>query len=343
MFTGMLFASRNRAALIGLINPYLRLRCTGFKVARHVIFFLLLSGFLFGCKHESKPLAEGDTPTSGTLLMSADPSFEPLVNDEINAFQALYKKASIKTEFNSESDAITDLLNNRVNEIVISRKLRPDELSFFEADKTPSQIQLGFDAVVFLVNRQNADSDFTYSQMISLLKGNISDWKELNGSSSLGKPSLIFDNNRSGIFRFVKEEILKNRGITPNAFAVMSNDSVFRYVQNDPAAIGVVGVSWISALGDSAAYHLLSKISIAGITNPDSSGDVFYRPYKASLMRREYPFIRPIYLINREQYAGLGTGFATYATSDEGQTIVERSGLIPVTQPQRVIMLRNEF
>jgi phosphate transport system substrate-binding protein len=60
-------------------------------------------------------------------------------------------------------------------------------------------------------------------------------------------------------------------------------------------------------------------------------------------MQRKYPFLRDLYIVSREARAGLGTGFATYVASDDGQRIILRSGLMPATQPVRVIEVKDEF
>ncbi|MEO5673803.1 MAG: substrate-binding domain-containing protein, partial [Chitinophagales bacterium] len=300
---------------------------------------------VISCNSRQQNVAkEIDTPTSGSIRISADESFAPLVNDEVSSFHALYPKANIQVSYKSESDAVTDLLSNKVQEIIISRKLQPAELTYFPTDIPPSQVKLGYDAVLFMINRHNPDSNFHYEQVLDLLSGKYSDWKDINPNSPLGKISIIFDNSRSGIFRYLKEEILNGGKISSAIFAVNSNVAVFSYVENDPASIGVAGAGWISAVGDTTAQALMSKIKLAGITRPGTEAPViFYRPYRSELMRRQYPFLRELYIINRQDHAGLGTGFATYVVSDEGQTVVQRSGLIPAIQPERLILLRNEF
>lgn len=310
-----------------------------------VFYFLISLFFLFSssCK-SSKPPVETDTPTTGQITISADESFAPVVNDEANNFMAIYHEAKIDVNFKSEPDAVSDLIKNKVRLIIISRTLNKNELSYLRQDYPPRQIKIGMDAVAFMVNQQNPDTNLRYSQIVDILRGKISEWKEINSKSSIEKISLIFDNRRSGIFRYLKDDILKGDTISSQSFAVDSNAAVISYVENNQAAIGVMGVSWISARGDTMAKNFLSRVKVASISNPDSFGEeIFYRPFHVELMRLQYPFLRSLYIISREEYTGLGTGFATYVASDEGQTIMERSGLIPARQPLRIIELKNEF
>jgi phosphate transport system substrate-binding protein len=62
----------------------------------------------------------------------------------------------------------------------------------------------------------------------------------------------------------------------------------------------------------------------------------YYHPYQASIYNKSYPFTREVYLISRETFAGLGSGFIAWMTNEKGQKIVLRSGLVPATMPIRI-------
>ncbi len=312
---------------------------------RYLLFTILI--LISSCKNKpAKQLTETDTVTSGELILSADESFAPLVKDEVSIFQAIYPKTKIQVQFKSEGEAVDDLLKKRVHEIIIPRQLSHDELSYFTEDYPPRQIRIGADAVVFIVNKQNPDSNLRYDEVLNILRGKIADWNEVRDLSSRGKISIIFDNTRSSVFNYLEHDVLKGDSISSQAFAVDSNAAVISYVEKNSSAIGVIGASWISALGDTVAKNFLSRISLVGISGSDSlsiTREIFYRPTHAALLQRQYPFLRDLYIISTEEYMGLGTGFATYVASDEGQTVVKRSGLIPAKEPQRVIQITNQF
>src|SRR6187431_2952972 len=112
---------------------------------------ILWLAILFACKNKtSKPPVETDTPTTGQITISADESFAPVVNDEVNNFMAIYRQAKIDVNFKSEPDAVSDLINNKVRLIIISRSLNKDELSYLRQDYPPRQIKIGMDAVAFM-------------------------------------------------------------------------------------------------------------------------------------------------------------------------------------------------
>jgi phosphate transport system substrate-binding protein len=56
-----------------------------------------------------------------------------------------------------------------------------------------------------------------------------------------------------------------------------------------------------------------------------------------------YPLTREIYVINTEPRVGLATGFAAFLASERGQRIILKSGILPNTQPYRIIEVKDHF
>jgi phosphate transport system substrate-binding protein len=48
-------------------------------------------------------------------------------------------------------------------------------------------------------------------------------------------------------------------------------------------------------------------------------------------------------VLNYQGYAGLGTGFASFVVGDTGQRIVLKSDLLPITIPDRNIIIRKDI
>ena len=67
----------------------------------------------------------------------------------------------------------------------------------------------------------------------------------------------------------------------------------------------------------------------------------YYRPYQGSIYDKSYPFVREIYFISRETFAGLGSGFINWACAEQGQRIVLKSGLVPATMPIRLVQIKH--
>ncbi|KAA6310247.1 Phosphate-binding protein PstS, partial [termite gut metagenome] len=66
-----------------------------------------------------------------------------------------------------------------------------------------------------------------------------------------------------------------------------------------------------------------------------------YKPYQAYLYYGDYPLTRNIYVLLNDPRNGLPWGFASFLTSDRGQRIILKSGLVPATQPVRIVKIKE--
>ena len=68
-----------------------------------------------------------------------------------------------------------------------------------------------------------------------------------------------------------------------------------------------------------------------------------FKPYQAYIALKNYPMTRPVVLILSEPRMGLASGFTTFISSDRGQRIILKSGIIPATQPVRLVNVRDQL
>lgn len=312
-----------------------------------MIFIVAIAAFVFpemACKSK-KPLPPEmtDTPISGKIAIVADESFAPLIKTEINTFSDIYSMAQIDASFLPEKEVVNSFFSSdKYRLMVLPRRLHDDEKDYFTRLGLPArEIKIAIDAIAFIVNLQNPDSNLTYKQAVAILNGNISSWYQVNEGSSLGKLTLVFDNPHSATVRFIMENVLQGTSLSSNAFAADSNMAVVNYVEKNPSALGIVGVSWIMS-HDTSVTSFSNKIKVLAISRSDSAME-YYLPSKHNIYSLKYPFLRELFIVSQEKNDGLGTGFATYVASDEGQRIVQRFGLMPVDNAVRIIELRNQF
>jgi len=310
------------------------------KIPGIVIMALVASGaaaLILSCtgRSNSAPL---DTPTSGKIKIVADESFEPIIDSQVHVFTGLYNQAFITPTYKSESDVMKDFMNDSVNVIVTSLKLSDEQTTILKAKLLePRTVAVAWDALALIVNKQNYDSLLTYDKVESIFKGNITDWKDIDPKSKLGKINIIFDNDKSGNIRYFKEKF----GLTalgPNFYAVKSNSDVVDYVSKSPNSIGIVSVNWISDRDDPQCLTFIRKIRVVGVS-PQYITSEFSYPLQAYIYDKSYPFIRQINMITRETYYGLGSGFIAFVASEQGQRVILKSGLLPSTMPIRTIQV----
>ncbi|MEP7128128.1 MAG: substrate-binding domain-containing protein [Chitinophagales bacterium] len=297
------------------------------------------------CKNKNeKASAQSDHPSSGHIEIVADESFAPLVQDEITNFSHIYKDTKIDARFLAELKMTSEFFGHEnVRLMIIARRLYEDEKLYFEKmGLLPRETKIAIDAVAFIINPSNADTQLTYEQIQGIMSGKINSWQQINAKSPLSKISLVFDNQQSSTVRFLSDKLMEGQSVTKQAFAVESNPEVIAYVENNPSSIGVVGVGWLSEKEDPTIGKFPEGISVVAISAKEKP-DTYYLPEKRFLYSLQYPFLRELFIISQEKYSGLGTGFATYVASDEGQRIVQRSGLLPIDKAVRIIELKDKF
>lgn len=304
---------------------------------------LLMLTLLSACQGKPKD-SRTDTYTSGVIAIAADESFRPIVQEEIDVFEGLTPLAGIVPRYVTEVEAVNLLLKDSLRLAITSRRLTPEEMNSFNSRKFfPQEIKIATDGLALITNPNNPDSLITVNELRSILTGETKQWKELYPSSRLGDIRLVFDNKNSSTVRFAADSICKGAQLSSDLKALKTNREVIDYVARTPKAIGIIGVNWLSDRNDSTGLSFshevrLMSVSVAAKATPQNS----FKPYQAYLYYGDYPLTRSIYALLNDPRSALPWGFASFLASDRGQRIILKSGLVPATQPVRVVNVKDE-
>jgi phosphate transport system substrate-binding protein len=285
-----------------------------------------------------------ETPTRGNIKISVDESFKLFIDSEIFMFTASYKYANIKAQYKPEYDVINDFMNDSVKVIVTAKKLTNEQTEYLKSlTLNPKTYAVAIDAVALIVNVKNPDTLIPVNKFKQILAGNMNKWEQVNPRNKTGKIEVVFDNSKSANARYFKEK-LNLQNFPDYCYTANTNDSVISYVEKHKNAIGIISVNWISDNNDSVSNNFLKRIKVVGLTSEfDPEGTDYYRPYPAYIKDESYPFRREVYMITRETFTGLGSGFIWYVSGEKGQRIVLKSGLVPSTMPSRVVKMKSKF
>lgn len=307
--------------------------------------FFLASVILLSVSCQNRSQKHRDTPTSGLITIAVDETFGPLVQNEIDVFENIYQAATIIGIPCPEVSAFNWLLKDSVRMIIAARHLKKEEADYFKSINIfPKEVRIATDAIAFIVNPQNPDTLMTTQMIQAILTGEVKNWMELNPASPLGPIKVIFDNPQSSTAQYAVNVICGNKQLSPDLAAVNNNPAVIDYVSQTPNALGIIGVSWISNRKDSLAVGFLNKIKVVAVSREEIATEAnSYQPYQAYLATGQYPYTRHIYAILSDPRVGLTTGFTSFITSDRGQRIILKSGILPATQPLRLIHVNNSF
>lgn len=312
---------------------------SGIKLLSLMLFLTVISA---GCRSGGqKPLDE--TPTRGNIKITVDESFQPLIDTEVYTFTSLYLNATIRPEYKPEVDVINDFMRDSVKVIVTSRKLSEDQIAYLKEQLIiVRSVTFAYDALALITHKDNPDTLLTYNNVRDIIQGKVRTWKELDPLSKFGSISVIFDNTKSGNIRYFKERFEISDTLGANFFAVNSNAEVIEFVSRNPDAIGIISVNWVSDKDDPQSNLFLSRVNVLAIAQEFANDGSYYRPHQGFIADKSYPFIREVYMTSRETFTGLGSGFIQWATGEQGQRIVLKSGLVPATMPIRLVQVRTE-
>jgi len=306
--------------------------------------FFIICGILLlaGCGGGIKS-TDTDTPTTGKFKIGIDDSYSLLIDAELYTFQSLYPYSRIDTLCRTEADIFNAFMKDSVSLMVVNRKLTKDEETRLNAQQIyPKTTKVAYDAVAFIINRENPDTTLFFDQVKNIFEGKIKSWKEINPKSKLNDVKIVFDNYKSCNTRYFREKF--NLSKLPDVcFAESNNKEVINFVEKNKGAIGVVSVNWVSDKNDTVSHSFLNRVKVVAISPPGSTDlhGEFYTPHPAYIAEGTYPFTREVYCINRQAYVGLAYGISAFIAGEKGQLIVLHSGMVPASMPVRLIEVKH--
>ena len=290
---------------------------------------LAYSGLLMavGCSNANK--REMETTSSGSINISVDESFKPIIDSQISVFVSGHPKANIVPHYKPEADCLRDLFKDSATRlIIVTRGLTSAEEQFFKDSLkyVPRQGLLAYDAVAVIVNNQAKDSVFT-----------MNDIRQILGGTSKFKLRPVMDGtSATSTVRFAMDSILKGQPLGKNVTAAQSSEGVIDYVAKNADAIGFIGVSWIGNREDEKQISFLEKVRIASVQCISCMDETYVKPYQANIAERRYPMVRSLYYVLKENFPGLGSGFVNFLQYERGQLIFRRAYLWPARMPFEV-------
>ncbi len=276
---------------------------------------------LAGCKSFKEKEDElPDNSNKGTINVSADESFKPVIDEMVQVYESNHPGAKIIVHYKPEAECLRDMLTDSIRLIIATRHFNEDEKSLMvdSMKVSPRSMTIARDGIAIIVNPTAPDSLFRMTDISQILTGRF-------------KKKLIpvFDGLKAtSTVRFIIDSVLRGDSLTSKAMAARSSEAVLEYVSKNPDAIGFIGVSWIGNPEDTSQLSFLKKIRVAAVECTDIP-DAYVKAFQANIYIKRYPMVRDLVYILKENYKGLGTGFANFMSGEIGQLIFKRAYLAP--------------
>ena len=238
-----------------------------------------------------------------------------------------YDKANVTIVPKTENEIVNYILQDSVKIAVLPRMLNDRELKPFEGKKVISQTAFAKDAIIFVNSKNSQDSIINLTEIIELIKN-----PDLKSDHVF-----VFDNINSSLTQYFKNKA----GVTEfgdNVYFAKDTKEVVSYTSKNPKAIGIVGINWLLQ-PDEEIQNVKKDLKSMSVFNEIDKK--YYLPTQSTIADGSYPLIRELFIIEAQGFSGLGKGISSFAASDRGQRIVLKSGLFPIKQPTREIIIKT--
>ena len=281
------------------------------------------------CNSQTEQFGDEETLEKGTIHISADESFKPVIDSQIQVFESSYPDAKIIAHYKPEAECLKDFGVDSIRMVIATRGYTESEERFMSDSMriNPSKLVVAYDAIAVIVNPGSADTLFTMTEI-----------KDLLLDRSAKKMAPVFDGvSATSTVRFVIDSVLKGQSLGANVTAAKSSEEVIDYVSKTSNAVGFIGVSWVGNKEDSTQLSYLKKVKVAQIESTNEPG-VYVSPAQYNIYYRRYPMVRDLVYVLKEKNTGVGHGFAYFLSGQRGQLIFKRSYLTPA---QMQLNVRN--
>lgn len=299
-------------------------------ISKGIRWWYILVALAIGCNEAPpKPGAEQTSFDKGTIHISCDETFKPVIDAQVQVYEALYPNTKIIVHYKPEAECFKDFLVDSIKMVIATRGI-----SEAEEDRMVDSLKVGAeqlvvarDLIAVIVHPSSKDTFFSMQEIKDLLTGK-------------SKENLIpvFDGTReTSTVRFMIDSVLKGQPLGKNVVAAESSVGVVDYVSRTPNAVGFVGYSWVGNQDDTSQQAYMKKVKTAYIESTDST-DGYVKPSQFFIYTKSYPMVRDlVYVVKEKGDYGLAHGFAHFLTlGDKGQLIFRRAYLMPVNRPSYI-------
>ena len=297
----------------------------------------LILGLFLACGNKPNPALE-EAYQKAAAVFAADESFYPILDEELYYFTT-QTLDSITPLYINEQDAVKMLMKLETWLAFTTRDFTEKERqNLIDRKYLPRAIPIAYDGLAIIVNNANPDSCITINDFARILKGEVTNWKEIYPQSKLGEIDVVFDNPLSSTIRWCVDSILRGQQFSAkNIGAVKTSAAVIDYVENHENSLGIIGSNWLNDKRDTTNVTFKKNISVMGVSKMKTAEKYnSWKPYQYYLYNGNYPLRRTIYALLNDTRNGVPSSFTHFIQLPKGQKIILRSGLLPQTANMNV-------
>jgi len=285
------------------------------KILSITLVIILALGGLAGCgAQESEPeTGEEAVEVSGTVVTAGSTSVQPLSEELAAAFMDANTGITVEVQGGGSGQGIKAIVEKIADIGALSREVKDEEKA-----SVTDIIVIAKDGVAVVVNPASTVENLTIEQIKQIYTGEITNWKEVGGEDA---PIVVVSREEGsgtrGAFTEITKVMAKNEAgeevdnTTKDALVQGSTGAVMQTVATTPNTIGYVSLGSLS--------DTVKALTVEGVA-----------PSNETVLSGEYKISRPFNYVTGGELTEAAQMYIDFVMSEEGQTIVEESGFIPV-------------
>src|SRR4030095_4457395 len=280
--------------------------------------------------------------TTGELTVGVDEGISPLVREESSEFMRLNKDSKINLTVKTSKEVISELNSGLFKTIVSGRDLTKEEADIFSANTIElKKSKFALDGIGVIVNPKNPLKKLNFNELRRIFTGEQDDWKNLDGDNKdvySGKIKVFIVRKNASIHDIFKEKVLASADYGKGDAVCSTSSQMMNVIKTNEDAIGFISMAWITVSNDTLDSGV-KALKIAEVDPKTGAVGEYVSLHQGYIANKTYPLITEAYIISSDFSMNLSVGFTSFMVSYDGQRIVLKSGLVPVTQPVKIIQL----
>ena len=211
---------------------------------------------------------------------------------------------------------IAALINGTVDLAQSSRPMKAGEKQDVEKRRNAklNETPVALDALAVFVHASNPVRELSLQQLAGIYTGKITNWNQVGGPSA---PVVLYGReNSSGTYEYFKEHVLQKADFAPRTQTLQGTAAVINAVSRDRNGIGYGGIAYAQG------------VRAIGVKKDAASPAV--EPAETNVANGTYPVSRYLYLYWVSNASPDIEKFVQWATSAEGQKLVQNVGYFPL-------------
>lgn len=253
-------------------------------------------------------MAAGAHAAKETITIKGSTTVLPIAQACAEAFMNQNAAIDISVQGGGSGVGISSVIDGTCHIGDASRPAKAEEIETAKGKGVDMYENIvAWDGIAVIVHPSNGVNNLTKQQIKDIYTGKISNWRDVGGQR--GPIVVVSRDSASGTFEAFNELALDKEKVKPEALLNASNNAVAQTVSSTPAAIGYVGLAYLT--------EAVKAIQVEGVM-----------PSKENVVNKTFILARPLYMYTNGAPKGAVKQFIDFVMSADGQKLVDKEGFV---------------